>query len=47
MAHTDCARAFSDLAAMLEKRAWRPDRDADPEAVAAFRHEAWVVASTV
>jgi len=47
MAHTDCARAFSDLAAMLEKRAWRSDRDADPEAVAAFRHEAWVVASTV
>jgi len=44
-AHQDCARAFSDLASILEKRAWRSDRDADPEAVAAFRHEAWVVAS--
>lgn len=44
-AHRDCARAFSDLAGMLETRAWRSDRDADLEAVAAFRHEAWVVAT--
>jgi hypothetical protein len=44
-AHPDCARAFSNLAGMLEERAWRSDRDADSEAVAAFRHEAWVVAS--
>jgi len=43
--HQDCARALSDLAGMLEKRAWRSDRDADSEAVVAFRHEAWVVAS--
>jgi len=44
-AHQDCARAFSDLAGMLEKRAWRSDADADSEAMVAFRHEAWVVAS--
>lgn len=44
-AHRDCALAFSDLAGILEKRPWRSDRDADSEAVAAFRHEAWVVAS--
>ena len=43
--HHDCARGFSDLAYLLEKRAWRSDRDADIEAVAAFRHEAWVIAS--
>lgn len=43
--HRDCAVAFSDLASCLEKRGWRPDRDADYEAVAAFRHEAWVIAN--
>lgn len=45
-AHQDCARAFSDLAGLLEARAWRSDRDADPEAVSAFRHEAMVIALT-
>jgi len=43
--HHECARGFSDLAYLLEKRAWRSDRDADVEAVTAFRHEAWVIAS--
>lgn len=44
-AHQECARAFSDIAYLLESRAWRADREADTEAVAAFRHEAWVIAS--
>jgi hypothetical protein len=43
--HHDCARGFSDLACLLEKRPWGPDQDADTEAMAAFRHEAWVIAS--
>jgi len=43
--HRDCARGFSDLAYLLEKRAWRSDREADIEAVTAFRYEAWVIAS--
>ncbi|KAF8806551.1 hypothetical protein BYT27DRAFT_7102218, partial [Phlegmacium glaucopus] len=43
--HRDCARGFSDLAYLLEKRAWRSDREADTEAVTAFRYEAWVTAS--
>ena len=43
--HYECARGFSNLAYLLEKRAWRSDRDADTEAVTAFRHEAWVIAS--
>ena len=43
--HQDCARAFSDMAFTLERRAWRADRDADTEAVAAFRHEAWMIAA--
>ena len=43
--HVHCARALSDLAYTMEKRAWRADREADSEAVAAFRHEAWVIAS--
>ncbi|KAF9529692.1 hypothetical protein CPB83DRAFT_893216 [Crepidotus variabilis] len=46
-AHQECARAFSDIATLLQKRAWRADREADPEAVAAFNHEAWVIASTL
>lgn len=41
--HQECARAFSDLATILQKRAWRSDREADPEAVSTFNHEAWVV----
>ncbi|KAL0571797.1 hypothetical protein V5O48_010171 [Marasmius crinis-equi] len=43
--HTECARAFSDIAFSLERRAWRADRDADTEAVAAFRHESWMIAA--
>lgn len=31
--HTQCARAFSDIAYALEQRAWRADREADTEAV--------------
>jgi len=44
-AHAGCSAAFGDLARSLELRAWRADRDADTEAVAAFRHEAWMVAT--
>ncbi|KAF9485985.1 hypothetical protein BDN70DRAFT_367228 [Pholiota conissans] len=44
-AHVHCARGLSDLAYELETRAWRADREADLEAVTAFRHEAWVIAS--
>ncbi|KAG5342631.1 hypothetical protein C0989_012136 [Termitomyces sp. Mn162] len=46
-AHHQCARAFSDIAYLLEQRAWRADRDADTEAVSAFRHEAWTIANTL
>ncbi|KAI0002218.1 hypothetical protein BJV74DRAFT_41582 [Russula compacta] len=42
-AHVGCPAAYSALARALELRAWRADRDADAEAVAAFRHEAWTV----
>jgi len=45
--HRSCARCFSDIAYSLEKRAWRADRDADTEAVTAFRHEAWIIAATL
>jgi len=45
--HRFCARGFSDLACAVEKRAWRADRDADAEAVVAFRHEAWVIAAAL
>ncbi|THV06201.1 hypothetical protein K435DRAFT_773397 [Dendrothele bispora CBS 962.96] len=44
-AHTECARGFSDIAFALERRAWRADREADTEAVVAFRHEAWMIAN--
>jgi hypothetical protein len=46
-AHRECARAFSDLAYSLETRAWRADREADSEAVSTFRHETWVIASSL
>lgn len=46
VAHRDCARGFSDIAGLLEKRAWRADREADTEAVGAFRYEAWVIANS-
>jgi hypothetical protein len=39
--------SFSDLAYSLEKRAWRVDREADTEAVTAFRHEAWMIAASL
>lgn len=45
--HTQCARAFSDIAYALEQRAWRADREADTEAVSTFRNEAWMIASTM
>ncbi|KAI0059911.1 hypothetical protein BV25DRAFT_1993201 [Artomyces pyxidatus] len=43
--HTGCPAAFSALARVLELRAWRADREADIEAVNAFRHEAWMIAA--
>ncbi|KAG6850860.1 hypothetical protein H0H93_007478 [Arthromyces matolae] len=46
-AHHECARGFTDIARMLEQRAWRADREADMEAVTAFRYEAWCIASTL
>lgn len=45
-AHQGCARGFSDLAQLLEKRPWRADRDSDGEAVSVFRHEAWMIGAT-
>jgi hypothetical protein len=46
-AHRHCARGLSDIAYIMERRAWRADRDADPEAIAAFRHEAWAIAASM
>ncbi|KAA1470389.1 hypothetical protein DENSPDRAFT_879673 [Dentipellis sp. KUC8613] len=43
--HEGCPAAFTALAHALEHRAWRADRDADTEAVAAYRHEAWMIAA--
>lgn len=43
--HEGCPAGFTALAHALERRAWRADRDADTEAVAAFRHEAWMTAA--
>ncbi|KDQ52839.1 hypothetical protein JAAARDRAFT_39821 [Jaapia argillacea MUCL 33604] len=45
--HRCCARGFTDIARFLEMRPWRADRESDAEAVAAFRHEAIMVASSV
>ena len=45
--HRECARLYNDIAYAMEQRAWRADRDADTEAVAAFRHEAWMIASSL
>ena len=45
--HIQCSRALSDIACALERRAWRADREADTEAAAAFRHEAWAVAASM
>jgi len=45
--HIQCPRAFSDIAYALEQRAWRADREADCEAVAAFRQEAWMMAANM
>jgi len=44
-AHAGCSAAFTSLARALELRAWRADRDADIEAIVAFRHEAWMIAA--
>jgi len=44
--HRTCAIGFSDLAMDLERRDMRADRDGDGEAAAAFRHEAWMIASS-
>ncbi|KAH9834116.1 uncharacterized protein C8Q71DRAFT_725321 [Rhodofomes roseus] len=44
--HRTCAIGFSDIALDLERRETRPDRESDPEAAAAFRHEAIVIASS-
>ncbi|KAH9920904.1 uncharacterized protein B0H18DRAFT_1086260 [Fomitopsis serialis] len=44
--HRTCAIGFSDIAMDIERRETRPDRESDPEAAAAFRHEAWVIASS-
>jgi hypothetical protein len=46
-AHRHCARGLSDIAYIMERRAWRADRDADPEAIVAFRHEAWAIAASM
>ncbi len=45
--HKDCAHGLNVLASALEARAWRADRDADSEAVAAFRHEAQMTATAL
>ncbi|KII95671.1 hypothetical protein PLICRDRAFT_26060 [Plicaturopsis crispa FD-325 SS-3] len=44
-AHRTCAIAYTDIARAMEQRAWRADRDADTEAVTAFRYEAWMIAA--
>lgn len=38
--HRTCVNGMLALAAALESREWRTDRDEDYEAVSAFRHEA-------
>lgn len=55
--HRECAKGFTDLAAVLEKRAWKADWESNPsaestlmsetEAVSAFRYEAWVIANSM
>ena len=55
--HRDCAKGFTDIAAVLEKRAWKADWESNPdaqgmlmsetEAVSAFRYEAWVIANSM
>ncbi|CCM06466.1 uncharacterized protein FIBRA_08731 [Fibroporia radiculosa] len=45
--HRACAVEFSNLATDLERREMRADRDGDGEAAAAFRHEAWVLWSSI
>ncbi|KAL4248276.1 hypothetical protein ABKN59_006648 [Abortiporus biennis] len=46
-AHRECALGFSEIAKLIERRAWRADWEGDLEAVKAFRQEAWVVANTL
>ncbi|TCD59935.1 hypothetical protein EIP91_011033 [Steccherinum ochraceum] len=45
-AHAMCALGFTEIAKKVETRQWRADREGDLEAVAAFRNEAWALAST-
>ncbi|KAJ8489577.1 hypothetical protein ONZ45_g13537 [Pleurotus djamor] len=45
--HGECSRGFSDMAYLLEQRAWKEERAPDTDAVAAFRHEAWTVAMSL
>lgn len=47
MAHRECARAFTDLASLIEQKAWNLGLGADTDAVTAFRHEAWMIASAL
>jgi len=47
IAHRECARVFTDLAYLIEQRAWSLGQSADTDAVTAFRHEAWMIASTL
>jgi hypothetical protein len=46
-AHRFCATGFSDIAQVLATCPGRSDRHCDVDAVAAFRYEAWVIASSV
>ncbi|KAF9446527.1 hypothetical protein P691DRAFT_794417 [Macrolepiota fuliginosa MF-IS2] len=47
VAHRDCARAFTDLAYLMEQGAWGAGKQVNTDAVTAFRHEAWMIASTL
>ncbi|CCM06465.1 uncharacterized protein FIBRA_08730 [Fibroporia radiculosa] len=44
--HRTCAIGFSDLAVDLERRQYVVKADVDEVAATAFRHEAWVIASS-
>ncbi|KAF9222483.1 hypothetical protein BS17DRAFT_192072 [Gyrodon lividus] len=46
-AHKGCAVTLQEIARALELRAWRADRDSDPEAVSALRQEAYLTANWV
>jgi len=44
--HRGCAVALQEIARAVELRAWQADRDADAEAVAALRQEAFLTMET-